>query len=209
MNLAASFCSMPRLLRQAERREAVDDAEVDDLGGAAMLGGLRHRADAENFLRGARVDVLAGAKGFDQHGVFGKMREDAQLDLRVVGGEQRPAGFGDEGGANLAAEFGAHGDVLQIGVGGAEPAGGRAGLAEARVQAAGGGLDQLRQRVDVGGFELGEFAIFEHFARQFVQQRQLGEHVGGGGARRGAAALGRMVRDSACRRGFRRVAAAN
>ena len=104
---------------------------------------LRHRAHAENFLRGARVDVLAGAKGFDEHGVLGEMRQDAQLDLRVVGGEQRPAGLGDERGANLAAELGAHGDVLQVGVGGAEAAGGGAGLAEARVQAAGGGLDQF------------------------------------------------------------------
>ncbi len=89
------------------------------------------------------------------------MRQDAQLDLRVIGGEQRPAGLGDERGANLAAQLGAHGDVLQIGVGGAEAAGGRAGLAEARVQAAGGGIDQLGQRVDVGGFELGDFAVFE------------------------------------------------
>ena len=37
-----------------------------------MLGVLRQRADAENFLRGARVDVLPGAERFDQHGVFEK-----------------------------------------------------------------------------------------------------------------------------------------
>ena len=144
MNLAASRLLDAELLGQAKRREAVDDAEVDDLGDAAVLGRLRHGSDAEDFLRGARVDVLAGAKGFDEDRILGEMREDAQLDLRVIGGEQRPARIGDEGGANFAAELAAHGDVLQIGVGRTEAAGGRDGLAQACVQAAGGGLDQFR-----------------------------------------------------------------
>ena len=52
----------------------------------------------------------------------------------------------------------------------------------ARVQAAGFGVDEFGQRVDVGGFELGEFAVFEDFARQLVQERQLFEHVRGGRA---------------------------
>ena len=188
MNLRGFLLVDAELLREAERRQAVDDAEVDGLGGAAMLGVLRHGPDAENFLGGARVNVLAGAKCFDQHGVLGEMREDAQLDLRIVGGEQRPAGIGDERGANLAAELGAHGNILQVGIGGTEAARGRAGLAEARVQAAGCRLNQFRQRVHVGGFELGDFAVFENFARQFVQEREFVEHVGGGGARFGAAA---------------------
>ena len=63
--------------------------------------------------------------------------------------------------------------------------------------------------VNVGGFQLGEFAKFEHFAGQFVEQGQLGQHVGGGGARAGAAALARKVRGSSCRREFRRTAEAN
>ncbi len=49
-------------------------------------GGLRHRAHAKHFLRGARVNVLAVAEGVEQHGILGKMRQDAQFDLRVVRG---------------------------------------------------------------------------------------------------------------------------
>ena len=111
------------------------------------------------------------------------MRQNAQLDLRIVGGEQRVAGAGDERGANLAAEFRAHGNILQVRVRGTEAARRRAGLAEAGVQAAGFGVNQFRQRVHVGGFELADFAVFEDFARQFVRERQFFEHVRGGRAR--------------------------
>ena len=116
--------------------------------------------------------------------------------------------LGDERGANLAAEFRAHGNVLQIRIGRTQAAGGGAGLAEAGVQAAGGGVDQPGQRVHVGGLELGDFAVFEDLARQFVHERQFGEHVGGGraGLRSG---VFRRARDSSCRTEFRRVVAAN
>src|SRR5260370_7241394 len=41
----------PQLLREPEWRKTVNDAEVDGLGGAAMLRVLRHRAYPETFLR--------------------------------------------------------------------------------------------------------------------------------------------------------------
>ena len=147
-----------------------------------MLARLRERQHAENFLRGARVNVFAAAKGFDEDRVFGKMREDAQLDLRIIRGKKQAARRSDEGGADFAAELGADGNILQIGIRGAEAAGDRAGLAEARVQAAGDWMDQARQSVRVGGFHFGELAIFENFFGQFVQERQFFKHFGGGGA---------------------------
>ena len=133
------------------------------------------------------MNVLPGAERFDQHGILGKMRQDAQLDLRIICGKQRVARAGHERGANLAAQFRAHGNILQVGIRGTEAARGRGGLAEAGVQAAGFGVNQFRQRIDVRGFELGEFAVFEDFARHFVQERQLFEHVRGGRARFSAA----------------------
>src|SRR5438094_289349 len=56
----------PNLLRQTERRKAVDDAEVDGFRGAAMLGGLRELANAKNFLRGPRMDIFAVAEGLHE-----------------------------------------------------------------------------------------------------------------------------------------------
>src|ERR1700674_1696647 len=59
-----------KLRREAERRLPVDDAEIDRFSRAAMLGVLRHWPDAEYLRGGARVDVLSGAEGLDQHGVL-------------------------------------------------------------------------------------------------------------------------------------------
>ena len=110
------------------------------------------------------MDVLAVAEGVDEDRVLGHVGEQAQLDLRVIGDYQLPAFAGDEGGADFAAELGLDGDVLQVGIGGRQAAGGRAGLVETGVETAGGGIDQGGQRVDVGAFEFGELAVFEHFA---------------------------------------------
>src|SRR5258708_12668897 len=58
-----------QLLREAEWRKAVYDAEIDGLGGAAVLPILRHRPHAENFLRPPRVDVFPVAECLDEHRV--------------------------------------------------------------------------------------------------------------------------------------------
>ena len=82
---------------------AVDDAEVHGLGVAALLGRDHQRRDAEDFGGGAGVDVFAVAEGFDQHRVARHVRQQAQLDLRIVGDDQFPAWAGHEGGADFAA----------------------------------------------------------------------------------------------------------
>ena len=58
------------------------------------------------------------AEGFHQQRIFREMREQAQFNLRVIGREQHVAGFGDECRADLAAQLGADGNVLQIRIGG-------------------------------------------------------------------------------------------
>ena len=79
------------------------------------------------------------------------MGHDAQLDLAVVGGEQDDVvAAGDEGVADAPAQLGPDRDVLQVGVGRAQPAGRRDGLVERRVQPAGVRVEQQRQRLDVG-----------------------------------------------------------
>ena len=104
--------------------------------------------DAEDFAGRERVNVDVFRVGAHQQRIAAEVRQQAQLDLRVVGGEQLRAGRGGECGANLAAQLGADGNVLQIGIDGGEPAGGRGrGLkrgVHARV-----GVGQQRQRVDV------------------------------------------------------------
>ena len=113
------------LARQAEAADAVDDAEIDRLGPPP-----RHRVhplhrDAEHLGRGARVDVLAAREALAQRRHVGDMRQQPQLDLRIVGRHQQVPRLGDEGAADAAAFLGADRDVLQVGIVRGEPAGGR------------------------------------------------------------------------------------
>ena len=84
--------------------------------------------------------------------------------------------------ADRLAARGADRDVLQVRVGGAQPAGGGAGLVEAGVDPPGGGVDAGRQHVDVGGPELLQLPVLEDQARHLVPHGgQLLQHVGVGG----------------------------
>src|SRR5271165_5303891 len=74
------------LLGEAEGGEAVDDAEIDGFGGAAMLGGLSEGPDAKNFLGSTGVDVFAVAEGVDEHGV---LREVSHHGVRFASSRRR------------------------------------------------------------------------------------------------------------------------
>ena len=73
-------------LAEAEGGDAVDDAEVDHLGGAALVSGDFAAGDGEDFGGGFGVDVAVVSEGFDHGGVAGKGGHDAEFDLGVVGG---------------------------------------------------------------------------------------------------------------------------
>jgi hypothetical protein len=80
--------------------------------------------------------------------------------------------LGDEGRANLAPEFGANRDILQIWIRRRESPSGGAGLAKRCVHAAALAANERGQRVDVGRFEFRQLAVFEHQAWVFVLGRK-------------------------------------
>ncbi len=90
------------------------------------------------------------------------------------------AGFRDEGAPDLASELGPDGDVLQVRIAAAQPAGSRHRLVEAGVDAAGVGIHELGQGVDVGAFQLHQRTPFENHAGKVVRERELFEHLHGG-----------------------------
>ena len=135
------------------------------------------------------MDVVAGAEDLLQHLLVGDVGEDPQLDLAVVGREQAGALLGDEAGAHGAADLGPDRDVLQVGVGAGEPPGRRRRLVEGRVDAARLGVDQLRQRVEVGVLQLGQLAPGLDLLDDRVLVADLGEDAGVGREAGLAAAL--------------------
>ena len=113
--------SNSQLLGQAERRHAVDQPEVNGFGTAPLVLRYIISFGAEDLRGGGAMDVVAVFKGAQQTFVRRQMGHDAQLDLRVIGGNQFLAGCCDEGLADATAFGGADRDVLQIGVGRRQP----------------------------------------------------------------------------------------
>src|SRR5262249_15625570 len=115
--------------------------------------------------------------GVDERRVVRQVREQAELDLGVIGGDQPPAWRRYEGGADATSLLAAHRDVLQVRVRARQPAGGGDGLVEGGVHPSGPGVDQRRQRVHVRRLELGEGAELEDLRRQRMLAREARQHV--------------------------------
>lgn len=132
---------------------------------------------AEHLRRRDGVDVLPAAEGRDHGLIIGNMRQQAQLDLTVVRVDEHLAGRGHEHVADLRAELAAHGDVLQVRLGGRQASCRRDGHLEVRVDAP-VGRDLLEQPVGIGGLELREHAVVEDLVNDRVLAAQLFEHGG-------------------------------
>jgi hypothetical protein len=93
---------MPRL-RPGQSAHAVDQAEVDDLGIAALLAAHLLRRHAEHLGRRGAVHVQPVGEGAQQRLVAAEVRHDAQLDLAVVGAGNHAARRRHEGLAHAPA----------------------------------------------------------------------------------------------------------
>ena len=137
--------------RQAECGNAVDDPEIDRLRVAPDHRVHALDRNAEHLGCRHRVNIDAVGKGLLQLRDVGNVREQAQLDLRIVGGQEDVPCLRNEGLADLRAFLGADRDVLQIGIGGGEAPGGRCGQREAGVDAVRARIDRRDQRIGIGG----------------------------------------------------------
>ncbi len=167
----------PELAGEAEGAHAVDQAEVDALGDATLVGADFERGDAEDLAGRCPVHVLAVREGVEQALVTREVGHDAQFDLRIIGRNNAAARWGDEGGADLAAFLTAHRDVLQVGVARGEAAGDYRRLREVSMHSPGIPVDHPRQLVSIGALELGQTAVFEQQLGQRVVEGQFGEHL--------------------------------
>ena len=165
-----------QVARQTEAAHAVDEAEVDDLGIAALLARHRFGRPAEHLRGGRTVHVDTLGKGPQQRGIAADVRHDSQLDLRVVGASDHAAGRRHEGLAH-AAPFGClDRDVLQVGVVAAQAPGHRNRLRVVRVHATGSRIRELAQLVGVGALQLGKAAVLQDFCRQRIVLGELLQH---------------------------------
>jgi hypothetical protein len=149
---------------------------------------------AEHFRGRPAVDVFPAPERLDERLVAGDVSQHPQLDLRVVGFQDDPTGLGgNKRLADAAALLRPHRDVLQVGVGAAEPSRGRHGLVEVRVHFARFGVHQRRQGVNVRVFQLGQLPVLEKLGRQrMVFGQRLQHFLIGGRPRLGALDDGKL-----------------
>ena len=133
---------------------------------------------------GLAVEVGAARERVAQVLVARDVGEDPQLDLAVVGGDQRQVRrTGHERAPDPPAERRPDRDVLEVRVRRGEPAGRGHGLVERGVEAAVGG-HQGRQRVDVRRAQLGVDPPFEQLVdhrmgrAQVLEDRRVGRVAG-------------------------------
>ena len=121
-------------------------------------------------------------EGLAEGGVLGEVGQHAQLDLRVVGGQQLPAGLAPA----TKAERISRPSAVRIGMfcrfGSLElsrPVAATTWLNDVWTRPVAGWISS-RQRVDVGVLELGELAVLDDLGRQRVLVGEFFEHVGVG-----------------------------
>ena len=120
--------------------------------------------------------------------VSGEVREQPELDLRVVAGEKQASLRHRERLPHAVAELRAGGDVLQVGVRAREATGGRHRLVERGVDAA-VARHERGERVEVGALDLGSLAVVQDLGHDSVLVRQVAEDLRVGGVE---AALGAL-----------------
>ena len=184
LGFALAYAGFPG---EALGSHAIDHTEVDRFAQPTLV-----RTDlvlVQQQPGGQRVHVVAAAVGLLQHLFAREVGEDAQLDLGVISAEQGPALLRQEGLADPTAVFGAHRNVLQVGVAAAQPPRCRHRLVEIGVDSPGFRLHQLRQGVDVRALELAEHPVLQHQRHHRVVVAEFLQH-GGVGAEAGFGAPG-------------------
>ncbi len=153
-----------RLIAQSKRGHPVNDAKIDRLRVRTLLARHLREGHAKNLGRRSRVNVLAAPERLQHRGILAHGGNDAQFNLRVVGTEQYMVGItGNKEVADATAALRSDRNVLQVRVGGRQAAGRGHCLVEGRVDAARLGVNQLRQGIDVGAFQLAHLAPVEDF----------------------------------------------
>ena len=114
-----------------------------------MLGINQHGRHAEHLRGRQLMDIVAPAERLCQQGIFREVRQQPQLNLRIIGREQRMSWLSNKRRANFAPQLGADGNILQVWISRREPSRRRAGLVERGVHPLCLRVNQYRQRINI------------------------------------------------------------
>ena len=102
---------------QRERPLAIDGRKVDGLRPRPHFRRHARLRHSENHRSRLTVNVATALERRDELRIAGEVSQQAELDLRVIGGQQKASRRRNEGSPDFAAALRAHGNVLQVGIG--------------------------------------------------------------------------------------------
>ena len=122
------------------------------------------------------MNVFVILKRLEHSRIFGDVSQDPQLELRIVGGDEFVALFGNKRLTNTLSQFGADRYVLQIRLRRAETTRCGDGLIETTVDAP-VLADHSRQSIGVGRTQLVEFAVVYDVLSDLICRGEFDQNV--------------------------------
>ncbi len=176
------FSADAQFFAQAKFRLPINDAKVHRFGITAhFLGHVLH-SHAKHLRSRAAVNIFIVAEALRQHRVLGHMSQNAQLDLRIVGGHQHIICLRRlKCLANAFSFLSLDGNILQVGLCAAQPSGGSDRLIEGGVYLPCLPIHQLQNPIYIGGFQFGQLPIGQNIFDKLIILRQSVQYLRIGG----------------------------
>ena len=159
-------------MRKAKIADAIDNAEIDRLCGAAHLAGHLSGRHAEHLARRAPVDIFAADKRCNHARILAQVGEQPQLNLRIICANEHIAGAGNKGFSNLPAKRRANRDILKVRLHAGNAAGGGHALLKTRAHPPVLARARMEQAVDKRALELGQKPVLLHQRHDWVVRLQ-------------------------------------
>ena len=97
------FIADTELLGESIGRLPVHNSKIDRLRAVPLSRCDQAERNTKDFGRGTAMNILSCHESLGQPGVTGEMRDDPEFDLGIIGRNEPPARFGNEGPADLTA----------------------------------------------------------------------------------------------------------
>src|SRR4051812_27693360 len=124
------------LARKSVRTLSVDSRKIDSLRATSHRARDFRQGHVKNQSSCLPMDVATGLESLHKSRIPREVCKQAQLDLRIIRGQQQPTLTRNESPPDIPAQFSPNRNVLQIGVTGGEPARTSYRLIERGVQSA-------------------------------------------------------------------------
>ena len=159
LTLHPSQISLPS---NTHRTQPVDHSKVQYLGDPALIG--RNILNPVHRTSRRIMDIFTPVEGFEQPRLLRQVRQNPQLDLRVVSSKELPtvSSIRNERLSHLPTKLGTNRNVLDVRISAGKSTRRRPDLVEARVNALGLRIHQQRQGIDISRLQLAKFAELQH-----------------------------------------------